>query len=401
MTRTDIIELSRAPVKVLFLRSYAKAPFAVAMAGGFINSQELEVWQYPPWPPEGRSKLDKLPHAQMAWEDLQVRLLQDSKELLEKIHSGFFDLAVLSDEDGQLFGFQDFSIISKCKKYLGWLYNVLTFNMFPGKARGPCLKSLGISLSDVVSIMPVAVIDRSDAPFLTPASQQFLQLCSTYFKRELPFDRFFLFYHQRPTPWKKRRKELMPVVEKVYGIPLGIEDLAYAALKKQRTDNQPVDVLFVGNLTNTMRQTGVDHLRKWARERSYKVEIHESLPYEEYCSITAKSKVTISIAGGGWDCFRHYEAIALGSIPLMNKPTVDAVWWHVLPSDVFFENTFCDFGNQLDKLLLNDDLRRKCLSELKKYEEQHFLHSKIAEFVVRTTLDHKFPGLRTVNKINL
>lgn len=382
MTQAEKFRSKRNPVRVLFLRSYAKAPFAAAIAGGLHSSHEIETWQYPPWPEESLSKLEKLPNAQNAWTDLHTRLIPNSKVLLEKIHSGFFDLAVLSDEDGQLIG-----TCSNKNTFPKRLYNSIATFLYWASNRVAYPKSLPISLADIAAIMPVAVVDRDDKPFLTVASQHYLQTCCTYFKRELPFDRFFLFYHQRPSPWKIRRKELLPVVDKVYGVPLGIEDLTYTALKRQRVENQPIDVLFVGSITNTLRQLGLDRLRKWAAKRSYKVEIRDSLPYDEYCRMTADSKVTISIAGGGWDCFRHYEAVALGSVPLMNRPTVDAVFWHSMPSAVFFDNTFCDFDIQLDNLVANSDLRQKSFTILDHQEKYYFLHSKIAEYIVHTTLE--------------
>lgn len=383
LSRTD--EPLHTPAKVLFLRSYSKAPFSAAIAGGLIRSPKIKIWQYPPWPSRAIEKLAKLPHAEEAWRDLQVGLIDNSQELLDKIHLGFFDLAVVSDEDGQLFVQQQSR--RKSRVLYDHAYNAVVTGLARTGIRWPCFQTLRLSIEDIVAAMPVTVIDRSDAPFLTSASQNLLKSCSVYFKRELPFDRFFLFYHQRPSPWREKRKELLSVLEKVYGIPLGIEDAAYIELKGKRVEDQPIDVLFVGSITNTMRKTGLERLEKWAAVRPFRVEIHKSLPYEDYCRMTAQSKVTISIAGGGWDCFRHYEAAALGSIPLMNRPTIDAVWWHSMPKEMFFENTFDDFENRLDALLTEKHLRSTSLAILQKHLEDHLLHSKIVEYAVHATLE--------------
>mgnify|MGYP003597527889 CR=1 FL=1 len=101
----------------------------------------------------------------------------------------------------------------------------------------------------------------------------------------------------------------------------------------------------------------------------------------------ARSKITISIAGGGWDCFRHYEAVALGSVPLINKPTVDAVWWHAMPEAIFFENTFSNFIARIEQLLNDAQLRQMCLATLEQQIEKHALHSKIVEYIVNTSLE--------------
>jgi hypothetical protein len=372
------------PAKVLFLRSNKRPAFAAAIVGGIICSSKMKVWQYPSFSTEKRSKLEKLPYPDKTWEDLQVNIIDNSTDLIRKINDRFFDLTIVCDEDGQLFSCQQHEkgVGKFYERFRNWLVTVLDKT----NVRLPLLQTINFSMQEIAAIMPVAAIDRSDAPFLTSASQNLLKNSSAYFKRELPFDRFFLFYHQRPSPWKERRKELLSVTEKVYGIPLGIEDSAYIALKEKRLTDQPIDVLFVCSITNTMRKKGLERLQEWAKTRSFNVVIHNSLPYEEYCRMTAKSKVTISIAGGGWDCFRHYEAAALGSIPLMNKPTIDAVWWHSMPKAIFFENTFEDFENRMDILLRDEKLRRESLSLLQCHLEEHFLHSKIAEHVVLTTL---------------
>ncbi len=361
-----------APIRVLFLRSTARAPFAAAWAGGLHHARGIEAWQYPAWPETARAKLAKLPNAAAAWEVMQERLIRDPAEVRQKLESGFFDLVLLSDEDGKLFRAPRTGVG-------GWLRACL-------KRVADLERELGMTLAELAARLPLAVVDLADAPFLTPAGQRQLEACTAYFKRELPFDRLFLYYQQRPAPWRERRKELLSVAAKVRGIPLGIEDDKYAALRAQRAAQQDIDVLLVGSPSNSMRQAGGEHLRAWAAQRPVRVEIHESLPYDDYCRRMARSKVTISIAGGGWDCFRHYEAAALGSVPLMNRPTVDAGRWHDLPADIFFDNTFRDFGARLDALLADARLRRDCLSQLEGMIEAHALHSKMAEYAVRTTL---------------
>ena len=363
---------AEAPIRVLFLRSPSRAPFAAAWAGGLRHARGIEAWQHPAWPEAARAKLAKLPNAEAAWEVLQERLIRDPAEVRRKLESGFFNVVMLSDEDGNLFRASRGGAV-------GWLRSRFR--------RGPDLeRELGMALPELAARWPLAVVDLADAPFLTPAGQRQLEACTAYFKRELPFDRLFLYYQQRPTPWRKRRQELLSVVAKVRGIPLGIEDDRYAALRAQRAARQEIDVLMVGSPTNSMRLAGLEHLRAWASQRPARVEIHDSLPYSDYCRRMARSRVTISIAGGGWDCFRHYEAVSLGSVPLMNRPTVDAVRWHDLPEELFFDNTFRDFGARLDALLADARLRRDCLSKLEGMVEAHALHSRMAEYAVRTAL---------------
>jgi hypothetical protein len=243
-------------------------------------------------------------------------------------------------------------------------------------------------------MVPVISIDWTDSPFLTTNNQAILQESTLYFKRELPYDRLLLYYYDRPTPWSVRRKELLPVLENVRNIPLGIEDTKYTDLKmRRRVAEKDIDIFFAGTITNTQRHKGLEILSDFALRTSWNVIIKESLPFDEYCEMIARSKITISIAGGGWDCFRHYEAVALGSLPVMNRPTIDAVWWHPMPEEIFFENNFANFTTRLEQLLADDRLRQTCFETLETRVEGHMLHSKIIEYIIKTSLEKLSPSL--------
>lgn len=63
-------------------------------------------------------------------------------------------------------------------------------------------------------------------------------------------------------------------------------------------------------------------MRQLAAE-GFAIDIVEGkLPREEYWRRCAQAHIVWSPEGFGWDCFRHYEAAALGSVPLMQSPTM-------------------------------------------------------------------------------
>ena len=47
------------------------------------------------------------------------------------------------------------------------------------------------------------------------------------------------------------------------------------------------------------------------------------LPPAEFYARCAAAWLVWSPEGLGWDCFRHYEAPACGSVPLINQPSID------------------------------------------------------------------------------
>ncbi|MDY0096174.1 MAG: hypothetical protein RBT80_26045, partial [Candidatus Vecturithrix sp.] len=315
------------------------------------------------------------------------QLIANVDELRQRLLTRDFDLMLLSDYDAQLFQYHAQRPFQKVKSWLS-LVRIFRFRGMTGTmAHFKYLRALPFSLAELNSFAPVIVVDLTDSPLLTPKDQRVLRDCSLYFKREVPFDRLFLYYQDRPAPWTTRRKELLPILEKVQNIPLGIEDAKYAALKQQRVTVQDIDVLFVGEITNTLRKTGMEHLQELASNSQWNIVITRGLPFDEYCRMIARSKITVSIAGGGWDCFRHYEAVALGSLPLMNKPTIDAVWWHPMPEEIFFENTFVNFRSRIEQLLTNDSLRTSGFEQLEQQVEHRMLHSKIIEYIIKTSLE--------------
>jgi hypothetical protein len=172
------------------------------------------------------------------------------------------------------------------------------------------------------------------------------------------------------------------LLNKVHGIPLGIQDDKFHELTKLRTEKQDIDVFWVGRVSNTMRATALKLLNEFASKTSWNIVIpNDRLSFQEYCQLIARSKITISVEGGGWDCDRHYEAVALGSLPLINKPTVDAVWWHDMPEEIYFENNFSNFAFRIEQLLTTDTLRQQCLHEMERLIQKYMLWSKIVEYM--------------------
>ncbi|PID60301.1 hypothetical protein CSB45_00510 [candidate division KSB3 bacterium] len=373
--------------QVLLLRSYSKANVAAIIAGGLRHCDAVDYWQYPPWPSDRIAKLKKLPHTQEAWENLHVNLINSVEELSERLSERYFDLILLTDYDAHLCEHHTLKFFPRLKAQLRIVRYALTKGWQYATAYDRYARAIPFSFKELKRFAPLTAIDLSDPFFLTQKDQKILQASSLYFKRELPFDRFFLYYQNRPAPWSLRRKELLPVLDKVYGIPLGIEDTKYRQLKEQRVATQEIDVLFAGEITNTLRRTGLNLLQTWAAESSWNIVTKSSLSFQDYCDTIARSKITISIAGGGWDCFRHYEAPALGSLPLLNRPTIDAVWWHSMPKEIFFENTFENFRERIERLLEDDALRQRCFNILEHQIEEHMLHSKIIEYIIQTSLD--------------
>jgi hypothetical protein len=85
------------------------------------------------------------------------------------------------------------------------------------------------------------------------------------------------------------------------------------------------DVFFAGDLetSSTIRRSGAAELAA-LRDRGLRIDIPEGrLPPHEFYRRCAQALLVWSPEGHGWDCFRHYEALACGAVPLINRPTIE------------------------------------------------------------------------------
>ena len=375
--------------KILFLRSSSQVTFAAFIAGG-LHYAQFDFMQYPPLPDNRLDKMNKLYAPAKSRKHLQRNVIAIKKELKIKIEQGFFDLILLLDYDSSLFRYTQMSWLKKLRILAGQSKSFFRKNLSEIRKEFIYIQGVPFMPSALADRTALSIIDLDDWICLPPSGQRLLQACSSYYKRELPYNRFFLYYQQRPVPWRLWREKLAPIYAKVHNIPLGIEDEKYSDLKKLRKNEQDIDIFYCGQLTSTIRITALKHLKELAATTSWNIVIADDLPFSEYCAAVARSKITISISGGGWDCFRHYEAIALGSIPLMDAPTVDAFWWNKAPAELFFTSTFKNFRIKIDNLLSDSNLRNKCFVKLENIIESNMLHSEIVKYIIYSSIDENY-----------
>ncbi|KAJ3206021.1 hypothetical protein HDU82_004822 [Entophlyctis luteolus] len=54
--------------------------------------------------------------------------------------------------------------------------------------------------------------------------------------------------------------------------------------------------------------------------------LEDLTPYEFYTSVLAKSRFVVSPHGAGLDCYRTYEALFMGAIPIVKTSTLDSMF---------------------------------------------------------------------------
>ncbi len=242
---------------------------------------------------------------------------------------------------------------------------------------------------------PIAVWDWEDSPFIFAHNQFLLDRATLFFKRELPVDHWRVFMrtvHERlPTPrfrlLEKQRRRVAKLRPISLGLPRGREALPTA--KPVAADQKTADVFFAGRVagSSTVRERGLAELLL-LRDKGVRVDIPDKpLPLDEYLARISRAWLTWSPEGFGYDCFRTYEAAVCGSVPILNRQTVER--YKPLRDG---EHCFCydiEPGNlteAITRALQNRDRLNRMAIDARKFVLAEHTPAALARYVAETTL---------------
>lgn len=190
------------------------------------------------------------------------------------------------------------------------------------------IRMLGPQLLRGGATAPIAIVDHEDLPVINRNNFFLLDRCSRYFKRELPVDRWRLFFKTAhanlPTPRFRRLPWPARQLQKVRPISLGLP-LGRAHPSPDSRGHKTTDLFFAGQmeLSSWVRRSGFQEIMA-LRNSGIAVDLPDRpLSTAEYYERCAAAWLTWSPEGLGWDCFRHYEAPACGSVPVCNFPQIE------------------------------------------------------------------------------
>ncbi len=196
------------------------------------------------------------------------------------------------------------------------------------EGRASLLSALAPELLRRPLAAPLVVLDHEDLPVINRSNLFLLDRCALWFKRELPADRWRVFlktaHANLPTPRFRLEERRRAWVEKLRPISIGLPSEGAALLPVARSEKQ-ADVFFAGRVTgsSTLRERGLAELRA-LEAQGLSLDIPDApLPREEFYRRCAGAWLVWSPEGLGWDCFRHYEAAACGSVPLIGHPPIE------------------------------------------------------------------------------
>ena len=169
-----------------------------------------------------------------------------------------------------------------------------------------------------VTQCPLVGLDFNDATGLSNIALKILERCVCFFKRELPTDIHRLLQKNASADQKKSLEQnahkLMPIslglsADRVKNLPEGGGEKKY-------------DLFFSGDTSSEVRRGEVCLLEKLKALGIRVFQPATRLSQQEFLKHCSQSYLVWSPEGAGWDCFRHYESAASGSVPVMNIPPI-------------------------------------------------------------------------------
>jgi Glycosyl transferases group 1 len=255
----------------------------------------------------------------------------------------------------------------------------------------PLIRAFGPQFLRGKHSAPVVILDQDDFPLINRWNLFLLKKCALYFKRELPVDRWRVFlktvHRHLPTYRFRRKRQYEDMIEKLrpisLGLPLGHPEKFPSGVSKTS------DVFFAGRTEGSswVRKTGVEELSKLKQQGINVDFVQGTVARDEFYFRCASSWLTWSPEGYGWDCFRHYEALACGSVPLSNYPTIER---HRPLIDgqhaIFYSSDAGSLGPAVGAALADKARLERLAANGRSFVLQHHTPQSLAEYVVEQGL---------------
>ena len=177
--------------------------------------------------------------------------------------------------------------------------------------------------------IPWALMERNDQCLIREGNHLLFHLANRVFVRELLQNRYEIFQayregSERMRLWPKalRGGPQVPLdLEKIFPISLGYKS---GSIQAEPDPEKTHDIIFCGQESmRTPRMAAVSELKESARREGWRFFCPERLTQKEFHRECARAWLCLSPSGNGWDCYRHYEALLTGSVPLINYPWIE------------------------------------------------------------------------------
>jgi hypothetical protein len=185
-------------------------------------------------------------------------------------------------------------------------------------------------------------LDGEDDPFVRNI---YFQGVNFYFKRETLISFQNIAFKKRSPRLifqLLKTRSIVPLgfsnIFNVMPLTFGIIDYGFKPVKEKE-----FDVSFIATPTSKWRLQVNTFLKKYVKKRKLKAFIGYGLNLLEYMKFLSKSKISISVRGGGFDTYRYWEIPYANSMLLSEMPDI------IIPNN-FKEGVSASFFKNIDEL---------------------------------------------------
>jgi hypothetical protein len=301
--------------------------------------------------------------------------LADLPRWLRRIRGGEFDLVVLHARQHPLWR-RDRSCRSNARSIAGIL------------RRGG--RDLAGVLTRCDFDTPLLFVDFNDEPYIDAHNLAALARSRVAFKRELPLLPARVLGGPHTETWLRRRGGAAfgdHLASKLRPISVGLS-AARARHAEVGTVEKTADIFWAGTLSNPVRRLGMTQLER-LRADGYRVDVATApMRHAEFMRRCAAAWLVWSPEGYGWDCFRHYEAAAVGSVPLINTPTIQRFQPLIDGEHCLYYDTEGDDLQRVVRAALADRTRLLAIgAAARTHVLRHHTHAALVSHMLAAVLD--------------
>ncbi|HZZ72829.1 MAG TPA: glycosyltransferase [Pirellulales bacterium] len=147
-----------------------------------------------------------------------------------------------------------------------------------------------------------------------------------------------------------------------------------------------IDLFFAGAVNSEERRAALAEVRKLEPE-GVRVRIVEGrLPFPEYLDLMSRSWLTLSPQGYGYNGFRHYESMLVGSIPVINRSEPPIMHDFVPGENCFLYAPGASDLNQTIRRALANKLQLQTMAQgLREFVLERHSLAGVGRYLLRTT----------------
>jgi hypothetical protein len=219
-------------------------------------------------------------------------------------------------------------VIAHAPAYAGLRASMLRFAVQRPLRRMPILILRSNLARLVPRHVPIVMLDLEDAPIIYSNNMALLDRALLCYKRELPADRARVFMQSwapaLPEAAPRLAEPMMARLAKLRPISTGLSDAVLAEVPKAPVA-KTADIFFAGRIagSSTLRQSGSAELIQLAN-RGVQVDfVTQRLALPDFLRHVAAARLVWSPEGYAHECFRHFEAAACWSVPVINTPGLE------------------------------------------------------------------------------